>query len=186
MSDRIKAKIGEELYNQIIAAGLKSTDFDLVDGWIPKSRFKEVSDQKKELEGQVNTYKEKSTELDTLLKDNETLKDQYNALNTKYQNDLTAKENEIINISKRTKIEKALMDNGAMHSDLLMSKINLDDLKIDGENIIGLSDKITALKGEYKDLFKEVKTNTNNETKASDEPNKGQGEVNWDDVLKTF
>jgi Phage minor structural protein GP20 len=186
MSERLKQKIGEELYNKLIETGLKANEIDLLDGWIPKSRLNEEISKRKTLEEKIVTYESKGVEIDKLLKDNEELKNQYSTLNEKYKSDLEMKDTEIVNISKRTKIEKALFESGAMHADLLMSKINLDDLKIDGENIIGLTDKIAGLKTNYKELFKETTTNSNTEAKPSENKQQDIKDVDWGDALSKF
>ena len=43
MSEAIKKLLGDELYNQVLEkSGLKSSEFDLLKNYIPKSRFNEV------------------------------------------------------------------------------------------------------------------------------------------------
>ena len=61
VSEKIKNKIGEELYNQVLAKGLKSEDFDLInDGsWIPKPRFNEVNNKLKQLRIKLQLMKVK-------------------------------------------------------------------------------------------------------------------------------
>jgi hypothetical protein len=184
MSDRVKEKIGEDLYKQLLEKGLKSNEFDLLDGWIPKKRLNEEIEKRKGVEGQIETYKQKDIEVEKLLKDNKDITEKYTALNTTYSKDLSNKDAEIENITKKYKVEKVLMENGAMHSDLLLTKVNLGDLKIDGDNIIGLNDQITALKTNYADLFKSQTANSTT-TSATTEKSKQQdnGEVNWEEVL---
>lgn len=184
MSERLKQKIGEELYNKLIETGLKANEIDLLDGWIPKSRLNEELSKRKQLEEKVTTYEAKGLEVDKLLKDNEELKTTYSSLSQKYKTDLEMKDKEIVNISKRTKIEKALFESGAMHSDLLMSKIDLDKLSIEGDNIIGITDQINTLKTSYKELFKETTSNSNTESKPSDQPKQSSiGDVDWGEAL---
>ena len=171
MSDRIKEKIGEELYNQIIAKGIKPTEFDMVDGWIPKARFDEVTDKYKNEQGKTKTLETKLTDAEKLTKDNKDWKDKYTGLNTKYENDIKAKDDENKNITKRYSIEARLAKEGAKHTKLLMSEVDLEKLSIEGDNILGLDDVVKTLKTDYKDMFAEVKTK--NKTKSTGEPGGG-------------
>lgn len=199
MSDKVKLKIGDELYTKILEKGLKPDEFDIVnDGsWIPKARFNEVNEAKKLSDEKVTTYEKQLNETKDLLKGSEEFKEKYNALNQKYQTDLAAKDKAIADTSKRYLVEAALMKEGAKHSDLLLGKINLDNLTVEGSNVLGLSDVIKDLKTNYSDLFveKQTKSNTNkgkdkqpggandpfNFQTMIDDAGQGGGDVDWGD-----
>ena len=189
MSDRIKTKIGEELYNQIIQKGIKSNEFDLVDGWIPKQRFDEKNKEVKLLNEKIEQYTAKGVELDKLLKDNTDLKSQYETLNTKYLEEISCKDKEILNITKSSKVESKLKDAGAKFSDLLMTKIDLEKLTLDNGNLIGLDEVVTDLKSKYSDLFKTEVTNSTTQPSINNPINpisSAPSDFNFEDFAKTL
>ena len=73
MSEKLKAKLGEDLYKQVLAKGLKATDIDIVSdgGWIPKARFNEVNDKYKETSGKIDTYQKQLNDTKKLLEGSE-------------------------------------------------------------------------------------------------------------------
>jgi len=188
MSDRIKTKIGEELYNQIIEKGIKPAEFDLVDGWIPKQRFDEKNKEVKLLNEKIEQYTAKGVELDKLLKDNTDLKSQYETLNTKYLEEISCKDKEILNITKSSKVESKLKDAGAKFSDLLMPKIDMDKLTLDNGNLIGLDEVVTDLKSKYSDLFTTEVTNSTTQPSitTNNAINSAPADFNFEDFAKTL
>jgi hypothetical protein len=185
MSERLKAKIGEELYSKILETGIKENEFDLIDGFIPRSRFNEVNEKLKATEGKITSYESQLNETKTLLKDSDDLKAKYSELENKYSNDLKLKDKEITNTTKKFMIENTLVKEGAKHTSLLIKEIDLDKLSIEGENILGLKEVVESLKTNYSDLF--TKTETKNNTSQNKNSNtSGNSDENWDELLKTF
>lgn len=186
MSEKIKSKIGEELYNKLLESGLKPTDFDIVnDGtYIPRERLNEVTGKLKATEAKISDYEKQINDTKDMLKDNEDLKNKYESLNQKYTEDLAIKDKEILNTSKKFLVEQHLRESGAKHTDLLMGKIPLDTLSIDNNNLLGM-DKITEeLKTNYSDLF--ITKNTSNDTQQSDndDSNNDPDSEDWGELLK--
>jgi len=171
MSDRIKNKIGDELYNQILAKGIKAEEFDLInDGsYIPRSRFNELNDNIKIEKEKVTTLETKIGEMSKLVSGNEELKTKYLELDSKYKNEIMIKDKIILNNSKKYLVESALNKEGAKYTDLLLGKIDFEKLTIEGSNILGLSDIVKDLKTNYKELFVEKQTNTNDKNKTKKE-----------------
>ena len=171
MSERLKKKIGEELYNKVIAAGIKPEEVDLVEGWIPRTRFNEVNDKVKGYEGKVATYEKQLDDTKKLLAGSEEYKTKYEALDTQYKTDLAAKDKEIVNTKKRFLGENQLVQAGAKHTKLLMSQIDWDKVSVEGDNLLGFNDYIDSFKKDFSDLFSvketkgtasgKVQTNTN-------------------------
>lgn len=182
MSDRVKAKIGEELYNQILAAGLKPSDFDLLDGFIPRTRFNEVSDKFKTSNEKILTYEQQLAETKKLLDESTEYKSKYSELETKYSTDLANKDKELSNISKRFLVEQHLTKQGAKHTKLLMKEIDLDGLTIEGENVLGLDKTIKDLKTNYQDLFTTKSVVGNKETNTSSHNSGSKDEVGEDGI----
>jgi len=190
MSEKIKSKIGEELYNKILESGLKAEDIDIVtDGsYIPRARFNEVNGKLKATEAKIDDYEKQITDTKNLLKDNEDFKGKYSELNEKYKNDLALKDKEILNTSKRYLIEQSLREAGAKHTSLLMKDIDLESITIDNDKLLGM-DKITEdLKTNYSDLFVVKNTNNNlqgsNNTNTDNDINNDPDSEDWGDLLK--
>jgi hypothetical protein len=162
MSERIKAKIGEELYNQILATGLKANEFDFLDGYIPKSRFNEVNDKYKTAVSKNETYEAKIKDTEKLIGENADLKGKYDTLNTEYTEKLSNKDKELVNITKRFKLENELLKEGAKYPALLLKNVDLEKISLDGDNLVGWGDVLKGLKTDYTDMFtiKQTKTKT--------------------------
>lgn len=162
MSDALKGLLGDDLYNQVLEkSGLKPNEFDLLKNYVPRSRLNEATEIKKQLEGKVTDFESQLKETKKMLSDNEDFKNKYSSLEEKYNNDISIKDIEIVNITKRSKLENKLIAEGAKHVELLLPKINLNNIKIDGDSLIGADDSIKLLKENYKDLFTTTNSNTN-------------------------
>lgn len=187
MSEQIKKLLGDELYNKVLEkSGLKSNEFDLLKNYIPRGRFNEVSDVKKQLEGKVTDYEEQLIETKKLVSNNEEYKDKYNTLETKYNDNMAKKDAEISNIYKRSIVESELIKEGAKHIDLLSHKINLDDLKLENDKLIGITDTILSLKNDYKDMFVEKQTNNNVNKNNNSQNSSNNDDEDWGEVFKKF
>jgi hypothetical protein len=191
MSEKIKNKIGEELYNQVLAKGLKPEDFDLVnDGsWIPKPSFNEVNNKLKATEDKVTTYESQIKDYDELVSTNKELKGNYDSLKEQHTNDLAAKDNEILNVSKRFMIESKLRESGAKHTSLLMKDIDLEKITVENDNLLGFDEVVKNLKTNYEDLFitKQTNSNTsqsNNNMGGNDNQNYDPNNIDWEAELK--
>jgi hypothetical protein len=192
MSEAIKKLLGDELYNQVLEkSGLKSSEFDLLKNYIPKSRFNEVNEIKKQLEGKVTDFETQLNNTKKMLSDNEDYKNKYSELETKFNDTIAHKDKEITNISKMAIVESELMKAGAKHTNLLKREIDLESLKLDGDSLIGITDTINKLKTDYNDLFKTTKqtNNLNPNSGQDDDPaqnNEELGNINWADKFKEF
>jgi hypothetical protein len=196
MSEKVKNKIGEELYNQILKAGLKAEDFDLVnDGsYIPRARLNEAIGKLKATEEKVTAYEKQLNDTKTMLEGSEEYKTKYDTLLETHKKDLELKDKEIINTSKKFLIEQKLNAAGGKHTDYLMTDIDLDKLTIDNNNIVGLDPIIEDLKVKRADMFavtnninKNNNNNNNNNDNNDNNDNKYGGDiegVSWDEVFK--
>jgi hypothetical protein len=191
VSEKIKNKIGEELYNQVLAKGLKPEDFDLVnDGsWIPKPRFNEVNNKLKATEDKITTYESQIKDYDKLVSTNKELKGNYDSLKEQHTNDLAAKDKEILNVSKRFMIEKKLGEAGAKHTSLLMKDIDLETITVENDNLLGFDSVIEGLKTNYGDMFvtKQTTNNTNqsnNNLGGTNNENYDPNNIDWEAELK--
>lgn len=131
---------------------------------VPKNQFNEVNEVKKQLEQKATDYE---TQLSKLAKDNkgnEELQKQIQEL----QSQNKAKEEEYQTKFNQLKLdnalELALTKEGARNSKAVKSLLKLDLLKMDNDNLIGLSEQLSKLKETDGYLFetkeKEVKQAT--------------------------
>lgn len=198
MSDRVRKIVGEELYKQILTAGLKPEEFDLTKGLVPEAKLNEANNKIDGLNGKVSTYEKQLGETKELLRNSEEYKGKYDEMDAKYKADLQAKDKEIVDTKKRYLVESALTKEGAKHTKLLMSTIDLEKISVDGDNLIGFTDTINELKsGEYADLFSKTQNkgasdldNTNTNNQNNDQPNDDSGkdktEDQWLDIMKDY
>lgn len=189
MSEKIKAKIGEELYNKILGTGLKAEEFDIVnDGsWITKSRFNEINNKLKATDKKIIDYEKQINDTKELLKDSEDFKEQYNLLDEKYKADIALKDKEILDTSKKFLVENQLRDSGAKHTSLLMNTIDFDKISIENGNLLGMSDILEGLKQDYSDLFTTKQSGTNNNISGNipnNNQNNNNDEIDWEEKLK--
>lgn len=182
MSERIKTKIGEDLYNKVIAAGIKPDEFDMLEGFIPRQRFNEVTGKNTALQSKIESYEKQIGETQNLLKGSEELKGQYNQLQEKYKADLAVKDKEIVNIYKKSLMKETLIKEGAKHVDLLMNQVNFDSISVDNNNLIGGSDVVNKLKTDYKDLFVTAKVEGTPSGTGGKETTPGA--IDWDAKIK--
>lgn len=162
MSDALKGLLGDDLYNQVIEkSGLKPNEFDILKNYVPRTRLNEVNEIKKQLEGKVTDFESQLKETKKLVSENEDFKNKYSNLENKFNETLSMKDKEILNINKRAKLENKLISEGAKHVNLLLKEVNLENIKIDGDSLIGADDTIKSLKENYQDLFSTSNSNTN-------------------------
>lgn len=128
-------------------------------GYIPKTRFDEVNNAKKDLEQQLRDRDKQLEDLSKKVKDNEELSKQIKDLQD--ANDATKKQYEakIKEMTINTAIREKLTD--AKYPDLLITKFDKSKLVVaDDGTVSGIDEQLTVLKEQYKDLFTpEVKGN---------------------------
>jgi hypothetical protein len=126
---------------------------EVLAGFIPKARFDEVNETKKELEQQIQERDNQLKDLQEKVKGNEELEKTIKELQeankaTKEQYEAKIKDMTII-----AAIQSKLTD--AKYPDLLLTKFDRSKLSIaeDG-TVLGVDEQLAVLKEQYKDLFK--------------------------------
>jgi len=148
LKELLEAQAVDEGIIAKVVAGAKDFKF------IPKERFDEVNEQKKELQGQL-------TERDTQLKDiskqakgNEELQAQIADLQAANEQKLSEYEGKIKNITIDSAIKLALKGNKAKYEDLLVGKFDREKLEIAEDGTVkGIDEQLNNLKEGYSDLF---------------------------------
>ena len=146
---------------QLIELGLTEEQADKVlnlhkevlSGFIPKARFDEVKKKKKELEQQIQERDNQLKELQKKAKGNEELEKRILELQEANKATREQYEAKIRDITITAAIQSKLTD--AKYPDLLLTKFDRSKLSIaeDG-TVLGIDEQLTALKEQYKDLFK--------------------------------
>lgn len=169
----LKELLGEELYSQVKdKIGDKKLMID--DGnFIPKSRFDEVNNQKKELKEEVDTLnktlqsnakdfealKKSAQGNEELQKQLEEYQNKFNSTQKEFNNTLTAKEQEwqqreINNRKAFTLREKLLMEHAdPKYIDLLMKEVDLNSITENNGQFIGVDDVVSGVKTNFDKLF---------------------------------
>ncbi|XOQ44291.1 MAG: Scaffolding protein [Clostridium sp.] len=162
--DLIKLGLDEEMAQKVAEASAEE-----LKGFIPKARFDEVNNAKKDLEQQLKDRDKQLDDLSKKTKDNEELSKQIKDLQD--ANDATKKQYEakIKDMQIEAAIREKLTD--TKYPDLLVAKFDKSKLVVASDGTVsGIDDQLTQIKEQYKDLFiPEVKGNPpfNNDKSAS-------------------
>lgn len=144
----IEMGLTEEQADKVLAAHKEE-----LKGYIPKARFDEVNDAKKDLENQLKDRDKQLKELQEKAKGNEELEKTIKELQEANKATKEQYEAKIKDMTITAAIQSKLTD--AKYPDLLLTKFDRSKLSIaeDG-TVLGIDEQLTALKEQYKDLFK--------------------------------
>ncbi len=206
----LKDILGEELYNQveskISASDKKVKLINGADGsYVPKVKFDQVNDQKKELQQQVDTLKDISTKYEDLQADVGNWKDQadkvpalkkkmeeWETKATGLEGELTTSKEqidafaetetkykeELRNTQINSAIEKQLTLSNAKYPDLVFSKFDRTKIEIAEDGTIqGIDEQLKGFKETYKEMFGQDKM-------TGGSPNTGGGNPSPDGKAK--
>ena len=149
----LREKLGEELFNQVKEA-LGDTKIMVDDGnFIPKSRFDEVNESKKILEGQIKAKDKELKDLGKKFEGNEDLASELATIkaNSKKMEDEYKKQ--IADMQLNHSMEAVFNENKVKDAKLIKALLDMDKIKLDGDKLTGLDDQITALKESHDYLF---------------------------------
>ena len=126
---------------------------EVLAGFIPKARFDEVNDAKKDLENQLKDRDKQLKDLQEKVKGNEELEKTIKELQEANKATKEQYEAKIKDMTITAAIQSKLTD--AKYPDLLLTKFDRAKLSIaeDG-TVLGIDEQLAALKEQYKDLFK--------------------------------
>jgi hypothetical protein len=126
---------------------------EVLTGFIPKARFDEVNETKKELEQQIQERDDQLKELQKKAKGNEELEKRIQELQEANKATKEQYEAKIKDMTVTAAIQSKLTD--AKYPDLLLTKFDRSKLSIaeDG-TVLGVDEQLAVLKEQYKDLFK--------------------------------
>lgn len=160
--DLIKLGLTEEQAQQVIDAYTES-----LKGFIPKTRFDEVNETKKDLEKQIAVRDTQLTELTKKAKGNEDLEKTIKDLQDANATTKADYESKLKDITISSAIQSKLTD--TKYADLLTGKFDRTKLSISADGtVLGIDEQLTSIKETYKDLFVPV-------IKGKGEPNNKGG-----------
>ncbi len=159
-------KLLGDLYTEDIAKALEGKELVLKsdqENMIPKSRFDEVNNAKKDLASQIKQYK---TDIEALSKGNtdidtikQQLADKTEEFN-KYQQGIELKE---VNAKKTNALTAKLQELNALNPKLLVKEFNLEDVSFDDNGgLVGVKETFERLQADYAPQFGEAQTQTPN------------------------
>ncbi|MEW8955769.1 phage scaffolding protein [Clostridium sp.] len=131
------AQIPEDVQN-------KYKDIDLVDSstYADKDKFDALNEQLKTANTTIEDLKKNNT-------DNETLQSKIGEYETK----VTDYEKQIQNMQFNYAVDGALKSANVRNAKAIKALLNMENVKLDGENILGLTDQLEALKKSDSYLF---------------------------------
>lgn len=143
--------------------------------FIPKARFDEVNEAKKtaeelvkERDGQIEGLKTASGNIEELKGKIESLQSANVEAGEKYKA-------EIAGIKLMSAVDKALANAKAKNVKMVKALLNMESIKMDGENIIGLDDQIKTLKADPNSMFAfQPEGEPKAEVKGGHQPGDGQ------------
>ncbi|WMJ79543.1 phage scaffolding protein [Clostridium sp. MB40-C1] len=160
-----------ELYSQIPQElQEKYKDVDLVDSssYVAKGKFDTLNEQLKTANTTINDLKKSN-------KDNEALQTKVGDYETKVKN----YEKKIQDMQFNYALEGALKGANVRNTKALKALLNLENVKLDGESLIGLKDQLDSLKESDSYLFAEEQQNKFSGIKPTDGTRTPQGYNPW-------
>jgi chromosome segregation ATPase len=146
-------KLEDEVINKIIDEYGKSVNSI-------KDKLSEKTEELKVTKEKVTSLEQEKQETTKLLEQSESFKaesedfkKQLEDLKVKYSTELSSKDKEISNITKKNLVEKKLIENGATYTTLLMKEIDFDTIEVNDNDLKGFDKQLDTLKGSYKNLF---------------------------------
>lgn len=155
-TDQVKEKIGDTqifIFKKGEEIKLDAKEF------VPKSRFNEVSEQVKEYKTQLDSTAEKLKELEKAAKGNDELNQKLTQLNEQITAERKESETKIEQFKKREMVLRNLVKDGAKDENMLITKLNLEAIKIDGDNLLGYTEQAETLKKSHQWAFGQESVN---------------------------
>ncbi|MBV4441145.1 phage scaffolding protein [Clostridium tyrobutyricum] len=141
----------------------KYKDIDLVDSknYVEKTELDTVNNSIKDYKKQLKDRDKQLEDLKDKAKGNEELTAEIEKLKEENKNAAKDYEAKIEKLNFDTKLDKALTGAKAKNPKTVKALLNLENLKLDGEDIIGLKEQLEALKESDGYLFDENSNKTN-------------------------
>ena len=154
---------------------------------IPYARFKEVVDEKNELKAQLSERDNQLKDLGKLTKDNDELKSKIKELQDLNKVKSEEYESNLAKLKLDTAIDLALTNNGVKNNKALKALLDLGTIKLDNDNLVGLSEQLEKLKTTDSYLFKdEVKLSGLNPQNGSSAEPKSLDKMSYAELVEYY
>lgn len=149
--DLLKLGLSEEQAEKVLSANVEQ-----LKGFIPKSRFDEVNNAKKQLEKDLN---DRDVQLENLKNSSGDLETMKQTIENLQRDNKVAKDNfeaELAKFKLESAIDTTLLSSNAINTKAVKALLDMGKIKLDGEILIGINEQIEALKTaeDSKMLFK--------------------------------
>ena len=151
--DKLKELLGEELYKQV-AEKLGDNKIIIDDGnWIPKARFDEVNVQRKDYKEQLEQRDQQLKDLQKKAKDSEELTSEIERLREENKKATEAYEEKLTQQKFNFAVEQAIAKAEAKNTRAVKALLDLDKIKLEGDELIGLEEQLKTVKESEPYLF---------------------------------
>lgn len=150
---------------------MKEVNTEFPKNAVPKDKYNEASEAKKQLETDIAERDKQLKDLGDKAKGNDELEDQIKELQDTNKATKEEYKSKIKNVTLDNAIKLTLKDNKAKYEDLLMDKFDREKLNIKEDGSIeGLDEQVKTIKEGYKDLFEQpLSGQSPNQTGGSDD-----------------
>ena len=151
----LKLGLSEEQAEKVLSANAEQ-----LKGFIPKSRFDEVNNTKKQLEKDL---KDRDVQLENLKNSSGDLETMKQTIENLQRDNKVAKDNfeaELAKFKLESAIDTTLLGSNVINTRAVKALLDMDKIKLDGDVLIGINEQIEALKNaeDSKMLFKVTET----------------------------
>lgn len=151
----LKLGLSEEQTEKVL-----SVNAEQLKGFIPKSRFDEVNNTKKQLEKDL---KDRDVQLENLKNSSGDVETMKQTIENLQRDNKAAKDNfeaELAKFKLESAIDTTLLGSNAINTRAVKALLDMDKIKLDGDVLIGINEQIEALKNaeDSKMLFKATET----------------------------
>ena len=149
----LKLGLSEEQAEKVLSANAEQ-----LKGFIPKSRFDEVNNTKKQLEKDL---KDRDVQLENLKNSSGDVETMKQTIENLQRDNKVAKDNfELAKFKLESAIDTTLLGSNVINTRAVKALLDMDKIKLDGDVLIGINEQIEALKNaeDSKMLFKVTET----------------------------
>lgn len=151
----LKLGLSEEQTEKVL-----SVNAEQLKGFIPKSRFDEVNNTKKQLEKDL---KDRDVQLENLKNSSGDVETMKQTIENLQRDNKVAKDNfeaELAKFKLESAIDTTLLGSNVINTRAVKALLDMDKIKLDGDVLIGINEQIEALKNaeDSKMLFKVTET----------------------------
>ena len=182
----LKLGLSEEQAEKVLSANAEQ-----LKGFIPKSRFDEVNNTKKQLEKDL---KDRDVQLENLKNSSGDMETMKQTIENLQRDNKVAKDNfeaELAKFKLESAIDTTLLGSNVINTRAVKALLDMNKIKLDGDVLIGINEQIEALKNaeDSKMLFKVTETKQKEPNFSGVKPREGNTQNSTGDSagkIKTY